>query len=90
MPTPMASFGLALSAAATSADAVLADADPARMPIVVFVSAPSDSRDVLSSLLTSMMTMTRRVFSITMVVLSLAANRSRCMENRGDLQSLFG
>ncbi|HEX2148513.1 MAG TPA: DUF2254 family protein, partial [Pseudorhizobium sp.] len=75
LPTLMAGVAVALSAAATWADAVLADADPAEMPIFVFVSVPSDARDVLSSLLTSMITMTSLVFSITMVVLSLAANQ---------------
>lgn len=75
LPTLMAVAAVGLSAAATSADAVLADHSPAKMPILVFVSTPSDARDVLSSLLTSMITMTSLVFSITMVVLSLAANQ---------------
>jgi uncharacterized membrane protein len=75
LPTLMGSVAVALSAAATSVDAVLADADPAGMPIFVFVSAAGDARDVLSSLLASMITMTSLVFSITMVVLSLAANQ---------------
>ncbi|MCJ8518863.1 putative membrane protein [Pseudorhizobium tarimense] len=75
VPTLMAITAIAISAAATSVDAVLADLDPAKVPIFVFVSTPSDARDVLSSLLTSMITMTSLVFSITMVVLSLAANQ---------------
>jgi uncharacterized membrane protein len=75
VPTLMAGFAVALSAAATIADGVVADADPGNMPIYFFVSTPSDARDILSALLTSMITMTSLVFSITMVVLSLAANQ---------------
>jgi uncharacterized membrane protein len=45
------------------------------VPWWVYVSAPDDARNVLSTLLSSMITMTSLVFSITMVVLSLAANQ---------------
>ncbi|HEX2147022.1 MAG TPA: hypothetical protein VHG11_05140, partial [Pseudorhizobium sp.] len=44
VPTLMAVTAVAISAAATWADAVLADLDPAKMPILVFVSTPSDAR----------------------------------------------
>ncbi len=45
------------------------------IPAVVYVSAGDDARDVVSTLLGSMMTMTSLVFSITMVVLTLAASQ---------------
>jgi uncharacterized membrane protein len=45
------------------------------VPWWVYVSSLDDARTVLSTLLSSMITMTSLVFSITMVVLSLAANQ---------------
>jgi uncharacterized membrane protein len=41
----------------------------------LYVDTPEDARDLLSTLLSSMITMTSLVFSITMVVLSLAASQ---------------
>ncbi|MFN7103676.1 MAG: DUF2254 domain-containing protein [Pseudorhizobium sp.] len=75
VPSLMAVVALALAVAATWADFRLADANPASMPRFIFVSTPDGARDVLSTLLSSMITMTSLVFSITMVVLSLAANQ---------------
>ncbi|WP_158001946.1 DUF2254 domain-containing protein [Pseudorhizobium pelagicum] len=75
VPSLMALAALAIAVAATWADFQLADADPASMPRFIFVSTPDAARDVLSTLLSSMITMTSLVFSITMVVLSLAANQ---------------
>ena len=49
--------------------------DAQSVPWWVYVSSPDDARNVLSTLLSSMITMTSLVFSITMVVLSLAANQ---------------
>lgn len=45
------------------------------VPWWVYVSNPDEARNVLSTLLSSMITMTSLVFSITMVVLSLAASQ---------------
>jgi uncharacterized membrane protein len=47
----------------------------ARAPWFVYVGAPDDARTVVSTLLSSMMTMVSLVFSITIVVLTLAANQ---------------
>jgi uncharacterized membrane protein len=44
-------------------------------PWFVYVGAPDDARTVVSTLLSSMMTMVSLVFSITIVVLTLAANQ---------------
>jgi uncharacterized membrane protein len=45
------------------------------LPWWIYVSSPDEARNVLSTLLSSMITMTSLVFSITMVVLSLAASQ---------------
>ncbi|MCJ8518393.1 putative membrane protein [Pseudorhizobium tarimense] len=75
VPTLMAAAAGVLAMAATWADRLLIHADPAGMPVFVFVSTTNGARDVLSTLLSSMITMTSLIFSITMVVLSLAANQ---------------
>jgi uncharacterized membrane protein len=75
VPSLMAAAAGVLAMAATWVDLRLAEVDPAGMPVLVFVSTPSGARDVLSTLLSSMITMTSLVFSITMVVLSLAASQ---------------
>ncbi|MFN7024247.1 MAG: DUF2254 domain-containing protein [Pseudorhizobium sp.] len=75
VPGLMAIGAFALAAAANWADFLLSEADPAKMPIFLFTSPPNDAREVLATLLSSMVTMTSLVFSITMVVLSLAANQ---------------
>ncbi|MCF6368255.1 DUF2254 domain-containing protein [Rhizobium sp. TRM95001] len=75
VPSLMAAAAGVLAMAATWGDLRLAEVDPAEMPVFVFVSTPNGARDVLSTLLSSMITMTSLVFSITMVVLSLAASQ---------------
>jgi uncharacterized membrane protein len=45
------------------------------VPWWIYVSSPDEARNVLSTLLSLMITMTSLVFSITMVVLSLAASQ---------------
>jgi uncharacterized membrane protein len=50
-------------------------ADNQNLPWWIYVSEPSDARNVVSTLLSSMITMASLVFSITMVVLSLAASQ---------------
>lgn len=75
VPAIMAGIAAGMAATAPSVDGWL-DARPDRnVPWFVYVSAPGDARQLLSTLLASMMTMTSLVFSITMVVLTLAANQ---------------
>jgi uncharacterized membrane protein len=62
-----------LTAAGLGLDALLG-ADPA-VPWWVYVSSPDDARTIVATLLQSMMTMTSLVFSITMVVVALAARQ---------------
>jgi uncharacterized membrane protein len=50
-------------------------ADHEKASPFVYVSTPGDAREVLATILSSMITMASLVFSITMVVLSLAANQ---------------
>jgi uncharacterized membrane protein len=52
-----------------------ANGAPNAVPWFVYVGAPDDARTVVSTLLSSMMTMVSLVFSITIVVLTLAANQ---------------
>lgn len=56
-------------------DLALSRQNPETLPFVIFVSTPDTARDVTSTLLSSMITMTSLVFSITMVVLTLAASQ---------------
>lgn len=46
-----------------------------QVPWWVYFSRPDDARNMLSTILSSMITMTSLVFSVTIVVLSLAANQ---------------
>jgi uncharacterized membrane protein len=46
-----------------------------RLPPAIYVSTADNARDVIATLLASMITMTSLVFSITMVVLTLAASQ---------------
>ncbi|HVL73158.1 MAG TPA: DUF2254 domain-containing protein, partial [Beijerinckiaceae bacterium] len=65
--------GGGLTAAGLALDAALGT-DTA-VPGWVYVASPDDARTILTTLLQSMMTMTSLVFSITMVVLTLAARQ---------------
>jgi uncharacterized membrane protein len=56
-------------------DMYFAGREAQSVPWWVYVSGPDEARNVLSTLLSSMITMTSLVFSITMVVLSLAASQ---------------
>ena len=75
VPALMGVGAVGLLAAADQWDARLTGAPERDVPWFVYVSAPDDAREVLSTLLSSMITMATLVFSITMVVLSLAANQ---------------
>ncbi|MDB5474489.1 MAG: hypothetical protein JWP99_1792 [Devosia sp.] len=57
------------------ADHRLSASAPGELPSLVYVSTPDNARDVMATLLASMVTMTSLVFSITIVVLTLAANQ---------------
>lgn len=53
----------------------LGSRDPDEMPWWIYVAKSDAARELVSTLLSSMITMTSLVFSITMVVLTLAANQ---------------
>jgi uncharacterized membrane protein len=72
VPLLMATLSVALAGLIIWADATLASR-PARWWI--YFGSPDDARSVLVALLTSMITMTSLVFSVTMVVLTLASNQ---------------
>lgn len=80
VPSLMALGGLGLVFAGYALDARLSARADRLLPWFVpswflYVDTPEDARDLLSTLLSSMITMTSLVFSITMVVLSLAARQ---------------
>ena len=76
VPSAMALLALVLLFGVRAADALLfSDAAGGRRPWFIYVSTPADAREVLSTLLSSMFTTVALVFSITMVVLTLAANQ---------------
>ena len=74
VPSIMMASGAGIAAAAIWVDLNLLGSGQ-HSPWWIFVSSPTDARAVISTLLSSMITMTSLVFSITMVVLSLAANQ---------------
>ena len=75
VPSVMMVVGVVLAGLGFGLDLHFSGVGPGSVPWWVYVSSPSDARSVLSTLLSSMITMTSLVFSITMVVLSLAANQ---------------
>ena len=75
VPSLMMVAATGLAAVGFWLDFRFAGRDAQAVPWWVYVSSPDDARTVLSTLLSSMITMTSLVFSITMVVLSLAASQ---------------
>ena len=71
LPALMGLVALVMAAVAPSIDGSLGT----RGPWFVYVSAPEDARNLLGNLFSSMITMASLVFSITMVVLTLAASQ---------------
>ena len=71
MPMLMGAVAIAMAAVAPVVDGAIGkDAH-----WLIYVGAPTDARDLVGTLLSSMITMTSLVFSITMVVLTLAASQ---------------
>jgi uncharacterized membrane protein len=75
VPSLMVLSAVGLVAAGLALDYDLKDFGRSDLPWVVYMSQPDDARELLSTLLASMITMASLVFSITMVVLTLAANQ---------------
>ena len=75
VPSLMMGAGVLVSAVALWLDRWLGSRDLREIPQWIYVSSAEEARNVLSTLLSSMITMTTLVFSITMVVLTLAANQ---------------
>jgi uncharacterized membrane protein len=75
VPSLMMAAGVGIAAAAIWVDLNLLGPTNERVLWWIFVSSPDDARAVISTLLSSMITMTSLVFSITMVVLTLAASQ---------------
>lgn len=74
VPALMGAGGAVLTGISILLEAAMVDR-PTAVPGFVYVSGADDARDVTSTLLASMMTMASLVFSITMVVLTLAAGQ---------------
>lgn len=72
-PALMMLFGVALAAAAAELDRSLIGVNEA--PPLIYVSEQATAREILSTILSSLITMASLVFSITMVVLTLAASQ---------------
>jgi uncharacterized membrane protein len=75
VPGVMTLLAMALAWLAHEGDVWISELPAGELPPVIYVSTGDDARDVVSTLLGSMMTMTSLVFSITMVVLTLAASQ---------------
>lgn len=75
VPMAMGAAALGIAAGAPVIDGWLGAGPDESQPFFVYVSTPDEARSLLSTLLSSMMTMTSLVFSITMVVLTLAASQ---------------
>jgi uncharacterized membrane protein len=75
VPGLMGVAAMALSWVAHKGDEWVSRLPTSSLYPVVYVSTADNARDVMSTLLASMMTMTSLVFSITMVVLTLAASQ---------------
>jgi uncharacterized membrane protein len=75
VPALMVTGAAVLSWLAHLGDEWLSAASLKTLPPVIYVSTADNARDLVSTLLASMITMTSLVFSITMVVLTLAASQ---------------
>lgn len=75
LPAIMGVTALALTRAALALDDWLGQGPDDGFPSLIYVSEPPQARELLATVLTSMITMASLVFSITMVVLTLAASQ---------------
>ena len=75
VPSIMMAGAAVLAALGIWLDLNVFGADNQNLPWWIYVSEPGDARNVISTLLSSMITMASLVFSITMVVLTLAASQ---------------
>ncbi|QIR86518.1 DUF2254 domain-containing protein (plasmid) [Paracoccus sp. AK26] len=92
LPAIMGVLALGLTAGALALDEGLGQGSDESFPRIIYVSAPDQARELLATVLTSMITMASLVFSITMVVLTLAAGQfgPRLIRNfMGRLQTQF-
>ncbi len=74
VPSLMAPAAVVLTIFTVAAERSITSLGPAA-PWFLYIGGPEDVRSVLTALLSSMITMASLVFSITMVVLTLAANQ---------------
>lgn len=75
LPAVMGACAPLLTFLALSLDVRLGQSPQASLPGVIYVSPSGQARDLLATVLTSMITMASLVFSITMVVLTLATSQ---------------
>ncbi|MBM3606511.1 MAG: DUF2254 domain-containing protein [Alphaproteobacteria bacterium] len=75
LPVLMGGAAPLLTAGVLALDEWLGTGPDHSFPRLIYVSAPDQARDFLATILTSMITMASLVFSITMVVLTLAASQ---------------
>lgn len=75
LPTLMALVAAVLAVASSRIDRWFNENPSQSLPWFVYVRPPDQAQDLLSTLLASMMTMASLVFSITIVVLTLAASQ---------------
>lgn len=75
LPAIMGSLAPALTSAARAVDSRLGTGPDEGFPALIFVSEPEQARELLTTILASISTMASLVFSITMVVLTLAAGQ---------------
>lgn len=75
IPAIMGLAAAVLAPLAAWVDGRLGSGPDESYPFFIYVSEPDQARDLLAAVLTSMFTMTSLVFSITMVVLTLAASQ---------------
>lgn len=75
VPSLMVLSAVGLATAGLAMDNHLKNFGRNDLPWIVYMSQPDGARELLSTLLASMITMASLVFSITMVVLTLAASQ---------------
>lgn len=75
VPALMGAAAAALAGVASFVDRLIGDQPVEEVPLLVYVSTPDQARNLVSTLLSSMITMASLVFSITVVVLTLAASQ---------------
>ncbi len=75
LPALMSIAAPLLVIGAMAVDSWLGQGEDQQFPWFIYVSKPAQAREFLSTILTSMITMASLVFSITMVVLTLAASQ---------------